>query len=53
MIKKGDTILYANEEDMIKTSMRLGKEGIFTDWLDIKEAPPLKWRLTVVRVKEK
>lgn len=35
---------------MLKKARELDEAGCFCDWLDIKEAPPIKWRLTVVSI---
>lgn len=51
MLKVGDTIQCADEEDMLKAHNELAKEGIYTDWLDIAETGKIKWRLTVVGVR--
>lgn len=52
MLKKGDTIQCANDEDMLETSMALAKEGIYTDWPYITE-PGKKRNLLVVTGVEK
>lgn len=47
MLKKGDTIQCADDEDMVRVSTELAKEGIFTDWPYIAE-PGKKRNLLVV-----
>lgn len=51
-MKVGDTIQCANDEDMIKTSEALAKEGIFTDWPFIKEPGKKRFLLVVTGVEE-
>lgn len=51
-MKVGDTIQCANDEDMIKTSEALAKEGIFTDWPFIKEPGKKRFMLVVTGVEE-
>lgn len=36
-LKVGDTIKCSSDEDMIRISNELMKEGIYTDWFDIKD----------------
>lgn len=46
-LKIGDTIQCHDEKDMLSTHANLMKNGVWCDWLDIKEQPPKKWRLTI------
>lgn len=52
MLKIGDTIQCANDEDMINTSEALAKEGIFTDWPYIAEPGKKRNLLVVTGVEE-
>lgn len=47
MLKKGDTIQCSDDEEMVRVSTELAKEGIFTDWPYIAE-PGKKRNLLVV-----
>lgn len=47
-LKIGDTIQCHDKEDMLSTHAELMKNGVYCDWNNIKDEPPLKWRLTVV-----
>lgn len=49
-LKVGDTIRCSNENEMIEISIELQKEGIWADWLNIKDQPPKKWTLTITGV---
>lgn len=48
-LKVGDTIKCHDDEDMIKVSTELMKEGIYTDWFDIKD-PERRNILTITKI---
>lgn len=43
----GDTIQCSCDIEMIMISEQLAKEGIQSDWLNIKEEPPRRYILTI------
>jgi len=52
MLKIGDTIQCADDEDMVRVSTELAKEGIFTDWPYITEPGKKKNLLVVTGVED-
>lgn len=48
-LKVGDTIKCSSDEDMIRVSNELMKEGIYTDWFDIKN-PERRNILTITKI---
>lgn len=48
-LKVGDTIKFSSDEDMIRVSNELMKEGIYTDWFDIKN-PERRNILTITKI---
>lgn len=46
-LQVGDTIQCSCDIEMVMISNELAKEGIQSDWLNIKEEPPRRWILTI------
>lgn len=52
MLKIGDTIQCSDDEEMVRVSVELAKEGIFTDWPYIAEPGKKRNLLVVTGVEE-
>lgn len=48
-LRVGDTIQCHDDEEMIRVSNELMKEGIYTDWFDIKD-PVRRNTLTITKI---
>lgn len=48
-LRVGDTIQCHDDEEMIRVSNELMKEGIYTDWFDIKD-PVRRNILTITKI---